>query len=711
MHANLHFIVISLGMPFNYRITLLSILLSLPMGLWAQQSFDRQVVDVGNIGLSVTNVGTVGRPDVRNDPDGPPSMEYPLNSGIEHLFEGGLWIGAKVNGQVAVSTASVDAPSGYTTGGEGFEFTAEVGSKIQQRSTLTSSEHFSFDAVSHQDLVMDFTDKNTIVPGTNTIIQGHTLPLYADVHLETYAWNYSFADYFVILSYDITNNGTETWDSVYLGMWTDLVVRNINVATDAGAAFFNKGGGGFLDSMQALYAFDVNGDPGYTNSYGATQFLGITWRDIFIHPDNKDSIVALGYPAPEVYANFWNFRTFDGTEFGSPANEVERYEKLSSDHNWNDPTLVESIKNPSNRIQLLSVGPIREVKPGETFNYTIAFVAAHQLETGGTTGPEKDTKYARTELVEHLSWAKRTYNGEDLNSNGMLDPGEDLNHNGKLDRYILPEPPAIPRTHIVPSKGKVEIYWDNSAEQSLDPISKKLDFEGYRIYRTNAGDDQNPDLISEANLIAQFDKKGDDIGYNNGFDAIRLPEPVYFEGDTTAYYYKFTMDNLLDGWQYLVMVTAFDEGDKNLNIPSLESSFIANSYRVWPGTPADSAGVLQPGVYPNPYRVAAAWDGTTAKTHKLVFYNLPPRCTITVYTASGDIVAVLDHDAAQYNGSDIQWFDHFGGDPEKRILPGGEHAWDILSESKQTITQGLYYFTVTDLDDGRITQGQFAVIK
>jgi hypothetical protein len=39
-------------------------------------------------------------------------MEYPTNSGIEHLFEGGIWIGALVNGQVAVSTASLDAPEG-----------------------------------------------------------------------------------------------------------------------------------------------------------------------------------------------------------------------------------------------------------------------------------------------------------------------------------------------------------------------------------------------------------------------------------------------------------------------------------------------------------------------------------------------------------------------------------------------------------------------
>ena len=47
--------------------------------------------DVGNIGLTVTNFGTYGHgfslwPEQ-------PSCEYPLGSGIEHIFDGGLWIG------------------------------------------------------------------------------------------------------------------------------------------------------------------------------------------------------------------------------------------------------------------------------------------------------------------------------------------------------------------------------------------------------------------------------------------------------------------------------------------------------------------------------------------------------------------------------------------------------------------------------------------
>src|SRR5947207_464543 len=102
----------------------------------AQSSFQRNTIDAGNIGLSVSNFGTIGNPLIVSDPDNNPSMEYPLNSGIEHLYEGGLWIGALVNGQTAVSTGAIDASTGYATGASGFEYSAPVGNTIQQRSTL-----------------------------------------------------------------------------------------------------------------------------------------------------------------------------------------------------------------------------------------------------------------------------------------------------------------------------------------------------------------------------------------------------------------------------------------------------------------------------------------------------------------------------------------------------------------------------------------------
>ena len=47
--------------------------------------------DIGNIGITITNFGTYGHGFVLW-PD-QPSCEFPLGSGIEHLFDGGVWIG------------------------------------------------------------------------------------------------------------------------------------------------------------------------------------------------------------------------------------------------------------------------------------------------------------------------------------------------------------------------------------------------------------------------------------------------------------------------------------------------------------------------------------------------------------------------------------------------------------------------------------------
>jgi hypothetical protein len=678
----------------------------------AQVSFDAETIDIGNLGLHITNVGTLGRPDVRNTPTGLPSMEYPLNTGIEHLFEAGFWIGAQVDGQTRVSTSAKDASGGYTTGGSGFEFTAEVGNTIQRRSTLTNSEFFSFDAVSHQDMLIDCSDANVVIPGTAVTINEHLSPLQAAVHLESYAWNYSFADYFVLLNYSVTNNSGSTWDSVYVGMWSDMVVRNVNVSTDFGAAFFSHGGYGYFDSLSANYAFDVDGDPGFTNSYGAIQFLGIEWRDQFLHPNNAALVLANGYPEPEVHSNFWIFNSTATPPYNAPANDVERYEKMGISLNYFDPELVEFLQEPNTTggmTNLISAGPIETVEPGESFTFVFAMVTAKQIPTGGTTGPEMDTPEGREQLADHLGWAKRTYLGEDLNENGLLDAGEDLDDDDVLDRYILPEPPATPKTKVIAGDKTIDIYWDNRAEFSIDPISKEMDFEGYRLHRTQPGDDFNLDMINDANQIAQWDTPGNAVGFNNGFTGIALSQPEVIEGDT--FYYKYPLDQVLNGWQYLLILTAFDRGNEALNIESLESSFVENAIRVWPGTPAipgesNSDGI---GVYPNPYRLQAAWDGSSGTTRKIIFYNLPENALISIFTAGGELVATLDH-TSNYDGTDAAWFNAYGGNPEQRVFSGGEHAWDILSESGQQITQGIYLFSVEDRSTGHIQQGKLVII-
>lgn len=331
-------------------------------------------------------------------------------------------------------------------------------------------------------------------------------------------------------------------------------------------------------------------------------------------------------------------------------------------------------------------------------------------QKSGNDPQQWDSTYQRAELHSHGEWAQKAYNGEDKNGNGRLDPGEDLNGNGVLDRYLLPSPPNSPTMKVINENMKVTLYWAANAEWSIDPISLQHDFEGYRIYRTNAGADIDPTtpLLINFKLIADFDSINN-IGFNTGFNYIKLQQAKTFENDTNHYWYKFEFNNQLRGWQYVYSLTAYDKGDSANNLQSLESSLLANAVRIIPGSGIYNDESTPIGVYPNPYYGNALWDGSQERQRKLYFFNLPPKCDITIYTIAGDIVDKFTHDAAAYNGGDIEWFKTYADSTVR--MSGGEHAWDLISKNDQAIATGLYLFTVKNLETGYIKRGKFLIIK
>lgn len=722
------------------------------------QPFERVATDIGNTGLSVTNAGTLGRPGVRNDPSGLPSFEYPLDSGIEHLFEAGLWVGARrADGVVSVRTGAVTSSGGYSPGAPGFEFAQQE--IFQRRSTLSTSPFFSPLATSQQDFITSYSDTLSTLPGTNTPLPDVQNQLGLDVRQTSYAWSFPFTEYFVIIEYDITNVSDSPLTDLWVGIWDDLIVRNVVTTTEGGGAFFNKGARGILgypdyeggtgalinadpDSQYVNYAFNAGGAEESLNTYGSIAFLGAEWDDPggagrpaarrFFHPNVAAEYEALGLPVPRFNPRYWLFGGNDpDPALARPADDLERYERMQRP--YPDPTAFNddvSYQNAleaflgdgqgtgrlqtdgtiasGNWISLTSVGPFAELAPGQSVTVTFALVAAIKPDDFQSVpvGREADTPEARAPLRNNVFWAQETFAGEDADYDGTLDPGEDINGNGVLDRYLIPEPPSSPALRVELEQGKAILYWNDFAEQSVDPVTGRTDFEGYRIYRSDPGDDRTGNILGEAGLIAQYDRPGNEIGFNNGLDAIRLDSPVTFPGDMETYTYRFEADGLLDGWQYAFAVTAFDEGDIASGLVPLESSKTTNAVRVFPGPEAGASGA--PGVFPNPYRVQSAWDGPLSTQRKLYFYNLPARAQIRVYSLAGEIVAEMDHDAETYTG-DIRWFEDFSA--EGREVAGGIHAWDILSDNSLRISSGLYLFSVRDLDSGETETGKFVILR
>jgi hypothetical protein len=408
----------------------------------------------------------------------------------------------------------------------------------------------------------------------------------------------------------------------------------------------------------------------------------------------------------------WRFKSQqseDNPVFFMPQNDIERFGRMSYGLNntigWRN---LAGAPGPLNRSMLISTGPFPTMAPGDSIKFIFAIVCANK---NGPNPMENDTELSRLNLFLNSRWAKISYVGEDKNENGRLDPGEDLPpYNDRLDRYKLPEAPPPPDIKLVADDGRVDIYWDDSTETFLDPVTGQTDFEGYKIYRAKiTQSNQNVGVKQLLELIAQYDRI-DSVGYNSGLELIRLPVPETIDGH--AYNYKFTNFDLLNGWQYAFAVTAFDEGDPANNLPSLESNALLSIGKAFPGPQPLSKGEVT--VFPNPYKTSSIWDGRgddgiQERTRLLYFANLPDICTIKIYTLAGDLVDTIEHDGRTYNGADINWFKQFASG--EKVFPGGIHGWDLVSKSDQAVATGLYLFTVEDKATGDISRGKFVVIK
>ena len=684
----------------------------------AADEYDKYT-SVGNLGLTITNYGILGNGWNRME-DGSinPSCQYKqyteiAREQIEHFSYCGLWVGGIVNGQRRVSTAIVDGV--FDAGDEGFELFANSPITIQSSISSTTQDsmakYYSPYAISHQDMITDFKDYGDS-PGDNLGIQGHS-PLGLDIHMESYAWNYSYADAFVILKYTFTNSSEDTIQDIYAGLWADASLANFNytdIYTPGGGFSWSDNLDGFDESEDGAgfkraigYQYDANGDDGWTESYLGLSALG--------------SNVPYNYLNTNYFQWVWtNSNNSDYPAYSMPLTDEERYDKMSSSvpkGSGPDYTSEGYPGSENSWLFLVSAGPIGSHHNADTTSWTlgpgeschIAFTVVCALWTPGIGG---NSHAQRENLHVNYDWAQKAYDGEDKNRNNQLDEGEDGNSNGVIDRYILPAPPPSPNMEVVVESRKVTIYWQDDAESFLDPISQEADFEGYRIYgaRKTANEE-----LGEFSLLLEIDLKND-IGYNTGFSTIRIinefGEPDSILINDTYYNYKFENANIKDGWLNYYAVTAYDQGDPDANLESLESSIYSNRVYVFPGKAAakENNWVGEPTVYPNPFKGQALWDGYGSRSKMLWFRNLPNEAEIRIFSLAGDLVDIIQHDES-YIGADIENIDA----QKNPLMAGGEHAWDLITMHDQATASGLYLFTVEDKNSGQIKEGKFLIIK
>ncbi len=138
----------------------------------------------------------------------------------------------------------------------------------------------------------------------------------------------------------------------------------------------------------------------------------------------------------------------------------------------------------------------------------------------------------------------------------------------------------------------------------------------------------------------------------------------------------FEDTSVVRGVNYYYAVTAVDNGTQNNGIypgTKLESSRYATRTTVPAASFKPGLSVSgQARVVPNPATVAAGPLGFSGTPDKILFVNLPVKCTLAIYTETGDLVKSWPH----YGQAD--------------------DSWDQRTSGNQYVTSGIYILAVTD---------------
>jgi hypothetical protein len=253
-------------------------------------------------------------------------------------------------------------------------------------------------------------------------------------------------------------------------------------------------------------------------------------------------------------------------------------------------------------------------------------------------------------------------------------------------RFVTPQAPPPPPLRADRGDRSITLRWDaragdNNPETYQDPgrwDSVAVPFEGYRVYRSTHS------VNGPWTLLAEYDIAGN--GYASEVGLRR----------------EYTESGLLNNSEYFYAVTSFSKADRVIGLLSKESKKERTALKVVPGN-APKERVGEVAVVPNPYRGDIAyygydppWEKPTGKwttwvenDRRIQFINLPARCTITIYTLSGDKVETLHHD----NGTDSY------------------HDWNLTSYVGQAVASGLYLFSVEDAGTGEVQVGKFVILR
>ena len=507
------------------------------------------VTSAGNLQMNVTNFGFLGSLPKSSFPmSDSPSAQWPAGSGIEYLYAAGLWIGAEADGVPTVSTGYPEtefyppndpidviykATEG-TKGGRTYPANPDDDGDGRIDEDWLNGRDDDYDGRIDEDFAAigklmyscRFTDDQDVA---RLAWPNHT-PLNIEVRQEIYQWSEESSYNSVGVHYEIGNRGARFLQGVYFGIYADLdagprntpsYYKDDQIGSWSGIWCAPVGGGIEMpERISTLYVYDNDGDGGRTKGYFGVVLLGTR----MVVGDGTTEKTQESPASIRIFAGMLPYE-----RGGEPINDFQRYELLSRG------TFQPNTEDPNDYKALMSVGPFF-LAPGQTILLDIAYAAGEGLKEfldnaafmklsyngtwvdkdkdGGTgvlgreaifIGDENSAKDGISpdpchgaEKVKVAArdtiWINGDCSDEDEMWNysrcfkgSMLFRDFQTGINGREAQvnWITSVTPPAPVMRAVPGSGVVSLIWDNLSEITPDPITRKLDFEGYQVWRAD----------------------------------------------------------------------------------------------------------------------------------------------------------------------------------------------------------------------------------
>ncbi len=226
----------------------------------------------------------------------------------------------------------------------------------------------------------------------------------------------------------------------------------------------------------------------------------------------------------------------------------------------------------------------------------------------------------------------------------------------------IPSPPPPPDISVASGPDRITVSWSYpDPSYYLDPVTHADDWYAWRVYRKRGA------LLTD-DLLDQ--KDGDHWEFVTEIRDRNQQSYVDFD--------------VQRGVDYYYAVTAVDDGTQNNAGVDAGEKLESSRYVTRSLLPATS---VKPGLnvsnqvraVPNPATVAAGGQsGTTGffgTPNRILFVNLPVKCTLKIFTETGDLVRTIYHYAS------------------------GDEPWDQLTDNNQYVSSGIYILAVTDCQD------------